>query len=152
MLDEIAHLPFLRVLQVGLAILGALERVIEDCDDVVGFVARAGLLLSLSLVLHDLRPSEFRDLRAGRDCLLAATKRLKQGTSSWLSAKRAAPVTGPWKRMVGETGFEPATLCSQSRCATRLRHSPTIAAPKADRDARQSPGMAAGRDGGPGRI
>ena len=27
--------------------------------------------------------------------------------------------------MVGETGFEPAALCSQSRCATRLRHSPT---------------------------
>src|SRR6476659_8313668 len=26
--------------------------------------------------------------------------------------------------MVVETGFEPATLCSQSRCATRLRHSP----------------------------
>ena len=29
------------------------------------------------------------------------------------------------KEMVGETGFEPATLCSQSRCATRLRYSPT---------------------------
>ena len=28
--------------------------------------------------------------------------------------------------MVGETGFEPATLCSQSRCATRLRYSPTF--------------------------
>ena len=27
-------------------------------------------------------------------------------------------------RLVGETGFEPATLCSQSRCATRLRYSP----------------------------
>ena len=26
--------------------------------------------------------------------------------------------------MVGETGFEPATLCSQSKCATGLRHSP----------------------------
>ena len=26
--------------------------------------------------------------------------------------------------MVGETGFEPATLCSQNRCATRLRYSP----------------------------
>ena len=26
--------------------------------------------------------------------------------------------------MVGETGFEPATLCFQSRCATRLRYSP----------------------------
>ena len=31
----------------------------------------------------------------------------------------------PGKKMVGETGFEPATLCSQSRCATRLRYSPT---------------------------
>ena len=28
--------------------------------------------------------------------------------------------------MVGETGFEPATSCSQSRRATRLRHSPTL--------------------------
>ncbi len=27
--------------------------------------------------------------------------------------------------MVGERGFEPPTLCSQSRCATRLRYSPT---------------------------
>ena len=26
--------------------------------------------------------------------------------------------------MVGETGFEPATLWSQTRCATRLRYSP----------------------------
>jgi hypothetical protein len=30
-----------------------------------------------------------------------------------------------FKELVGETGFEPATLCSQSRCATRLRYSPT---------------------------
>src|SRR3954468_20114086 len=28
--------------------------------------------------------------------------------------------------MVGATGFEPATLCSQSRCATRLRYAPTL--------------------------
>ncbi len=26
--------------------------------------------------------------------------------------------------MVGADGFEPPTLCSQSRCATRLRHAP----------------------------
>ena len=26
--------------------------------------------------------------------------------------------------MVGVRGFEPLTLCSQSRCATRLRHTP----------------------------
>ena len=26
--------------------------------------------------------------------------------------------------LVGADGFEPPTLCSQSRCATRLRHAP----------------------------
>jgi hypothetical protein len=30
-----------------------------------------------------------------------------------------------WWAGVGLTGFEPATLCSQSRCATKLRHSPS---------------------------
>src|SRR6185437_6521446 len=29
------------------------------------------------------------------------------------------------KEMVGAEGFEPPTLCSQSRCATRLRYAPT---------------------------
>src|ERR1035441_1825558 len=28
--------------------------------------------------------------------------------------------------LVGAEGFEPPTLCSQSRCATRLRHAPTL--------------------------
>ena len=28
------------------------------------------------------------------------------------------------KTLVGADGFEPPTLCSQSRCATRLRHAP----------------------------
>src|SRR4051794_9928120 len=28
------------------------------------------------------------------------------------------------RRLVGAAGFEPATLCSQSRCATRLRYAP----------------------------
>ncbi len=32
------------------------------------------------------------------------------------------------KKMVGTTGFEPATTCSQSRCATKLRHVPISAA------------------------
>jgi hypothetical protein len=31
----------------------------------------------------------------------------------------------PAEELVGAAGFEPATLCSQSRCATRLRHAPT---------------------------
>ena len=29
------------------------------------------------------------------------------------------------REMVGATGFEPATPCSQSRCATKLRYAPT---------------------------
>jgi hypothetical protein len=33
------------------------------------------------------------------------------------------------RRLVGPTGFEPATLCSQSRCATKLRYGPTQASP-----------------------
>ena len=27
---------------------------------------------------------------------------------------------------IGMTGFEPATLCSQSRCATKLRYIPSF--------------------------
>ena len=44
------------------------------------------------------------------------------------------PASSAWKAevlplnhtrvLVGATGFEPATLCSQSRCATKLRHAP----------------------------
>ena len=30
------------------------------------------------------------------------------------------------KEMVGAEGFEPPTLCSQSRCATRLRYAPNL--------------------------
>ena len=32
---------------------------------------------------------------------------------------------GRMRDMVGATGFEPATPCSQSRCATKLRYAPT---------------------------
>ncbi len=35
-------------------------------------------------------------------------------------------VTRPLLLMVGVTGFEPATLCSQSRCATKLRYTPEL--------------------------
>ena len=30
------------------------------------------------------------------------------------------------KMLVGAEGFEPPALCSQSRCATRLRYAPTV--------------------------
>src|SRR3989454_3310691 len=29
-------------------------------------------------------------------------------------------------KVVGATGFEPATPCAQGRCATRLRHAPKV--------------------------
>ena len=30
------------------------------------------------------------------------------------------------RTVVGPAGFEPTTLCSQSRCATKLRYGPTL--------------------------
>ena len=35
-------------------------------------------------------------------------------------------VNGRCEKVVGAEGFEPPTLCSQSRCATRLRYAPTF--------------------------
>jgi hypothetical protein len=53
--------------------------------------------------------------------------------------------------VVGETGFEPATLCSQSRCATRLRYSP-IGRQLGRIDLLANPLNRSSNDGGPGRI
>jgi hypothetical protein len=39
------------------------------------------------------------------------------------------PPQGSLKPLVGATGFEPATSCSQSRRATRLRYAPSAARP-----------------------
>ena len=44
------------------------------------------------------------------------------GNKDGPATRKARP--GHHSQKVGETGFEPAALCSQSRCATRLRHSP----------------------------
>ena len=35
-------------------------------------------------------------------------------------------VMGLTGNLVGETGFEPAAPCTPCRCATKLRHSPTL--------------------------
>ena len=39
---------------------------------------------------------------------------------------KQAPANAEAKNMVGEEGFEPPTLWSQTRCATKLRYSPSI--------------------------
>ena len=59
------------------------------------------------------------------------TTRLEGGCSIQLSYKRI--IAGFVKlpddvslKLVGAQGFEPWTPCSQSRCATRLRHTPII--------------------------
>jgi hypothetical protein len=50
-----------------------------------------------------------------------AARRVKTRSSNEMlvKPKRAKPVG-----LVGAAGFEPATPCSQSRCATRLRYAP----------------------------
>ncbi len=44
------------------------------------------------------------------------------GGASPATLARKCPFAGC--SMIGTAGFEPATPCSQSRCATRLRHAP----------------------------
>src|SRR5215203_5172618 len=56
--------------------------------------------------------------------------------------------------MVGAAGFEPATLCSQSRCATRLRYTPPVglrngSRPPASRSIHPAPRQASGLACGP---
>ncbi len=57
------------------------------------------------------------------------TCRLEGGCSIQLSYGHEAMVNGDKRctkrEMVGAVGFELTTLCSQSRCATRLRYAPT---------------------------
>ena len=49
-------------------------------------------------------------------------------TWNLLISKRIRPKRLSFNKliMVGAEGFEPPTLCSQSRCATRLRYAPTL--------------------------
>ena len=50
--------------------------------------------------------------------------------------------------MVGVAGFEPATLCSQSRCATRLRYTPGFVLTVADMPHRLTGGESIAPGGG----
>ncbi len=45
---------------------------------------------------------------------------------AWTHAKKSRRNSAGWNSLVGATGFEPATLCSQSRCATGLRYAPKL--------------------------
>ena len=68
-------------------------------------------------------------LRPGRDI---RSRPAFPGSNPVSPRRRLPPARKSWYRsaparqydLVGETGFEPATSCSQSRRATRLRHSP----------------------------
>jgi hypothetical protein len=58
-----------------------------------------------------------------KSCCSVSRKALNLLIEAFLVFEPMCPV---WTRekLVGETGFEPATLWSQTRCATRLRYSP----------------------------
>src|SRR5687768_13134794 len=46
-----------------------------------------------------------------------------RGVGDYRVLPRCYPGT---RKVVGATGFEPATPCAQGRCATRLRYAPTL--------------------------
>jgi hypothetical protein len=73
----------------------------------------------------DLLPN-LRRFPLGRPAHAEATKRRIGAGAVWGDLRRAVE-SGKGKAMVGTTGFEPATFCSRSRRATRLRHVPTFA-------------------------
>jgi hypothetical protein len=45
---------------------------------------------------------------------------------TWVSPREDLGRFDVRRSMVGVAGFEPAAPCSQSRCATGLRHTPTL--------------------------
>ena len=81
------------------------------------------------------------ELRARKTSFLKACAAKRYGTfddasCQWSGRRDSNPQQSAWKAdalpielrphmLVGPTGFEPATLCSQSRCATKLRYGPT---------------------------
>ena len=60
--------------------------------------------------------------------MLASSPRYSHGLADSVPAewKSIAGMHCSQDLLVGAKGFEPSTLCSQSRCATRLRHAPTV--------------------------
>ena len=56
----------------------------------------------------------------GADCLPGSSHRQPAANSAVVVGGLAGRAGG----VVGKGGFEPPTPCSQSRCATRLRHTP----------------------------
>jgi hypothetical protein len=55
-----------------------------------------------------------------------ASGRQAPGTHQQGRRPGRSPRCPSWGRYIGATGFEPATPCSQSKCATRLRHAPAL--------------------------
>ena len=60
--------------------------------------------------------------RSAVNALVARPATSATGFSPGEPKSRTAPAEG--LRLVGAAGFEPATLCPQSRCAASLRHAP----------------------------
>ena len=87
---------------------------------------------SLPLYPAELRARETSLLKGW--CQRSATLPSGDVDCQWSGGRDSNPQQSAWKadalpielppHVVGLTGFEPATLCSQSRCATKLRYSP----------------------------
>ena len=93
-----------------------------------GLEVRCSIQLSYRRIASEHRPPAARSGGRAGDGVRTRDNQLGRLTLCQLSYTRLLhPAASP--TMVGTRGFEPPTPCSQSRCATRLRHVPTAALP-----------------------
>ena len=130
------RLEFLGDAVLGVIVTDHVYRVYPDLDEgalteirktVVNSVALAEVAEDLGVGEH-LLLGKGEELSGGREkpSILAdaRTCRLDHMRFGLQPAGAAGKV---WDRLVGATGFEPATPCTPCKCATRLRHAPTEA-------------------------
>ena len=78
------------------------------------------------LPLHQITAETFDALLTSKERELAPKSALEAGARKSKAASFGDPEQRRGLQMVGETGFEPATPWSRTKCSTRLSHSPMM--------------------------
>ena len=88
----------------------------------------ATLCEAVSCMRIEVRTGQVRELRAAAGAMRPDTPLAHHGAGK---GKGPESLRNSGPLLVGATGFEPATTCTPSKCATRLRYAPTAWGPNA---------------------